>query len=218
MGAGIDYGRGITNVDFETRIRYGVISQHSILQAWADSAEGVYPDPTCPECSGDVKKDESEDGDYWCETCEHHWDEDQCVNEDAEAIGWRYKEDGYVAVDCLDNDVMVIKSPFYTFAKFCSPCVPGAGNLNSHDMDGVKTYCFGHDWFYDAEGERAPYRVFRVADDVELVIEHVEKECPTCRGRGELVRTITTHEDQPLRCWRCHGKGKITEKVEKEVR
>jgi hypothetical protein len=56
---------------------------------------------------------------------------------------------------------MVVKSPFYTYAQFCSPCVPGAGNLDNPMAEGVKTYCLGHDWF---EGGVAPYPVWRVDD------------------------------------------------------
>jgi len=70
------------------------------------------------------------------------------------------------AVNCLDSDILVTKSPFYTYAPFCSPCVPGAGNLDStvpigieapYDRDeqirtmstmGVKTYCFAHERRY----------------------------------------------------------------------
>jgi hypothetical protein len=33
MSAGIDYGMGQTNVNHETGIRYGVISQNSVMQA-----------------------------------------------------------------------------------------------------------------------------------------------------------------------------------------
>ena len=49
MSAGIDYGMGTVNVDRTNGIRYGVISQHSVVQAWADSAESEYGEPTCPE-------------------------------------------------------------------------------------------------------------------------------------------------------------------------
>lgn len=45
-----------------------------------------------------------------------------------------------------------------TFAQFCSPCVPGAGD--SPLADGVKTYCLGHGWFEDG---KAPYAVYSVA-------------------------------------------------------
>jgi hypothetical protein len=46
--AGIDYGLGRANVDHETGIRYGVISQHTVGQAWYDSAEAEYGEPHCP--------------------------------------------------------------------------------------------------------------------------------------------------------------------------
>lgn len=50
MGAGIDYGFGTTNRDPATGMRYGVISQHGVSQAWRDSAEPDYGAATCPDC------------------------------------------------------------------------------------------------------------------------------------------------------------------------
>ena len=52
---GIDYGCGMVNVDHATGIRYGVISQGSVLQAWADSAEPDYGEASCPKCGNAVK-------------------------------------------------------------------------------------------------------------------------------------------------------------------
>ena len=54
MRAGIDYGRGRTNVDVETGIRYGVIPANAMGQPWYDEAEAHYGEPTCPECGGVV--------------------------------------------------------------------------------------------------------------------------------------------------------------------
>jgi hypothetical protein len=31
--------------------------------------------------------------------------------------------------------------------------------------EGIKAYCFGHDWF---DNERAPYKVYRVEDDAVI--------------------------------------------------
>jgi hypothetical protein len=132
MSIGIDYGRGATNIDHETGIRYGVIAQYSVMQAWADSAHPVYPE-TADDCD--------------------------------EPIGWEYADDGYELTGCLDSDIMVLKSPYYTLAPFCSPCVPGAGDLNSARSDGVKTYCLGHDWFEEGV---APYLVYDAVYDVEI--------------------------------------------------
>lgn len=188
--AGIDYGMGRTNINHETGIRFGVISMHDISQAWADSSEGYYGEPTCPKCGDTVCSEadtadyDSDDyaqyehgcADYVCHECKHTLDSSDVYPE--EPIGHSLDVDGVKATDCLDSDVMVLDSPFYTFAPFCSPCVPGAGNLDNAQTptDGdmrdawAKAYCFGHEWFEDG---KAPYRVFRVVDDVEVFAEEV---------------------------------------------
>jgi hypothetical protein len=76
-----------------------------------------------------------------------------------------------------DCDIFVMKSPYYTFGPFCSPCAPGAVYLRNGDTDGEKAYCFAPDWFpnwdeeeitgvYCDEKTSCPYPVFRVSDDV----------------------------------------------------
>jgi hypothetical protein len=176
--SGIDYGHGRTNIDHATGIRYGVISIHAVTQAWCDSSELVYPDPTCPKCGADVRGViESDDmdaleqfgrgcADYVCEACQLTIDAADCIGD--EATGSKLDDGEYEAVDCLDSDIMVLKSPYYTRGVFCSPCVPGAVSLESPDDDGAKAYCFGHDWFEDGA---APYRVYRVSDDSEVLPE-----------------------------------------------
>jgi hypothetical protein len=194
--AGIDYGFGRTNLDGATGIRYGVISQHSLASWFYDSFEPVYGPATCPRCGnenavsavgddsevnaedfgGNVECDDYEDSpgchDYACHACRYVFDSSEAYGD--EPAGHELKEDGYHAIDCLDSDVMLIKSPFYTFGPFCSPCVPGAVSL-PHDEDEpathgpdsglVRAYCFGHDWF---NGGRAPYRVFSVDTNEEV--------------------------------------------------
>lgn len=187
---GIDYGRGLTNIDTSTGIRYGVISQHSLASWFYDEYEPVYGPPMCPVCGNEatdassdfIAADEFEQYnnrgcvDYACYTCKHTLDNSDVYPD--EPIGHELKTDEYHAVDCLDSDVMLLKSPFYTYAPFCSPCVPGAGNLDNaaRDTDGgienrwSKTFCFGHDYF---ENNRAPYRVFRVDDNSEVLPEDI---------------------------------------------
>lgn len=180
MNAGIDYGLGRTNINHETGIRFGVISQGAISQAWSDSSEPDYGDATCPQC-GNVavtfdatKHDEYEQfdqehfnsgcADFACEECKLTIDSSDCFGD--EAIGWNVDSDGYKMTDCLDTDVMILESPYFTFAPYCSPCVPGAGNLDNaseselNETSGVKTYCVGHNWFEDGF---APYEVRDVA-------------------------------------------------------
>lgn len=147
---GIDYGRGMTNIDHENGIRYGVISMHDVCQAWCDCSEPEYP---CDECIGN---DDTETM-RMCDICEPSL--------------WFYNEEGYMAESCFDGcEIMIYKSPFYSYGAFCSPCVPGAINLTDTRILGegdVKAYCFGHDWF---EGGKAPYRVFRVSDGKEVFL------------------------------------------------
>ena len=171
---GIDYGMGASNRDPETDIRYGVISQHSVLQAWCDAAEPDYGNATCPKC-GEECADFNEDAhagyecdgrgcaDYACADCEYVFDSSEAFSD--EPRSWNVNDGKYVLTDCIVSDIFVLKSPYYTFAQFCSPCAPGAGDLNNPMDDGIMTYCLGHDWFED---KRAPYPVYRVSNN-ELV-------------------------------------------------
>lgn len=172
--AGIDYGMGTTNVDHATGIRYGVISQNDVSQAWCDSSEAQYGKPSCPKCGNAAKEyDGNEDfesgcgcADFQCDLCEYVFDSQEAYGEEPQ--GYTFEDDGYLCEDCLDSDIIILKSPFYTFARFCSPCVPGAGNLNdAGDVNyGVVTYCFGHDWFEDG---KAPYPVYSVKTGKEVL-------------------------------------------------
>lgn len=154
---GIDYGLGQTNIDKDTGIRYGVINQNAVLQAWADSSEPVYPEPECKfhvheKCPQDCPED--------CD--EHRID----LPEDCEPLGHRYGEEGYEAVSGEDGDIFIIRSPYYTYAQFCSPCAPGAcflmSPLDEEDWDcsDNRAYCFDTSWF--DEEHPCPYPVFSV--------------------------------------------------------
>lgn len=167
INPGIDYGSGRTNIDHATGIRYGVISQHAVTQAWCNSSEPDYGPATCPGCGNDAVEYHADAhshfaqdhgcADYACEQCEESFDSGDAFGE--EPRGWSYAGDGYELVDCLDSDIMVLKSPFYTIGDYCSPCVPGGVSLESPNADGAKAYCLGHDWF---EGGSAPYPVYSV--------------------------------------------------------
>jgi hypothetical protein len=175
MNAGIDYGRGTANIDRATGIRYGCISQNTVSQAWYDSAEPQYGPPTCPEC-GVIVMDVTEAmeewphyrervcDDYACGNCRHLLDSGDVYGD--EPLGYTVDDGEYRMEDCLGHAIIVTKSPYYTYAPFCSPCVPGAGDLDNAREGGVKTYCLGHDWFEysdNYEGGRAPYPVYSVA-------------------------------------------------------
>ena len=75
-----------------------------------------------------------------------------------------YYDDGETQAEqsADDVDIFVCKSPYFTYAQFCSPCAPGAGyllNPLTEPDPGNKAYCFGHDWF---ESGKAPYPVYSV--------------------------------------------------------
>lgn len=175
MSVGIDYGLGQTNIDKANGIRFGVISQHSITEAWCERSEPDYGLPHCPKCGNEAKsltgneeldyslimneyaQASHECADYVCESCEYVFGSESAFPD--EPNGHYYKDEEYTLTDCLDSDVMVIRSPYWTYASFCSPCVPGAGNLNSASENGVKTYCLGSEWFDD---DKAPYPIYSV--------------------------------------------------------
>lgn len=179
----IDYGGGLVNIDHATGIRYGVISQHSLGSGFFDNFEPDYGSPQCPRCGheadtpdtfgesfvdgrpDDYTNERFESDEFVCVGCKHFFGSESAFGDDP--VAHYLDVDGIHAESCLDSDVMVTKSPYYTLAPFCSPCVPGAGNLDdAKDGRGVKTYCFDHSWFEDG---KAPYRVFRVEGDEEVL-------------------------------------------------
>jgi hypothetical protein len=167
--AGINYGTEFSNMDVLAGIRFGVIPHGHVGAAWYDDAEAHYGDPSCPECGGDVVEfddDKHESykcehfGDYACEECETLHDAEWVYPD--EPLSWFYNEDGYAMEQLDEVDIFISKSPFFTYAQFCSPCAPGACYLPSpldHKADNNKCYCLGHEWF---EGEKAPYPIWNV--------------------------------------------------------
>jgi hypothetical protein len=162
----IDYGMGLTNIDRDNDIRYGCISVHSL----SGEAEPLYPDTvevTCPKCKHCWETSETCGSDTQeCPECGEDF-EDSSLDE-LEPIGWDYTagDDDYTTefsetLMC----VFVTKSPYVTRGRFCSPCAPGAVDLDSPDECGELAYCFGHDFF---EGGVAPYPVFDAKTDEKV--------------------------------------------------
>lgn len=168
---GIDYGMGFTNRDKKTGIRYGVIPQNEVLQAWADSSEADYGKPseaTCPHCKQDLvlaaNTEWSDSID--CPHCEESFEVE--LPEYSEPLRFTYSADGYECSSDDHGDIFITKSPYYTYAQFCSPCAPGACYLTQpleEKNPNNKCYCFGHDWFDEG---KAPYPVYLVATNEEV--------------------------------------------------
>lgn len=152
MSQGIDWGLGQKNIDTETGIRYGVIHFTQILQSWMDESEPYYP-PVCPACGSQKKSHQ----DVCCEC-----DCDDTSVDDTPSEFILSNEKYQASQSAEDTDVFVIKSWYYTYATFCSPCAPGACSLMEpleDKIDNNKAYCFGHDFF---ESGQAPYPVYEV--------------------------------------------------------
>ena len=155
--AGIDYGLGKTNIDKSTGIRYGVISLNS-LDSWVyEDLVPEYGCPTCPCCGDEVRDGTSHD--YYCDECEQGYNTEECFSDSP--LYHILKDNNYEAHTDYDGiNLFVLESKYYTLVKYCSPCVPGAGDLNSPCIDGVKAYCLGHEQFEDG---KAPYPIYEVA-------------------------------------------------------
>lgn len=134
---GIDYGLGLSNIDNETGIRYGVINQNEVDQSWFDSSEAVYPENYfCPNCGNElieIATEERDGTEYHCEHCNAEYTDNDICDFEIDPIGFVYNADGYICEQFADDtDIFITKSPYYTYCQFCSPCAPGAGYLMNY--------------------------------------------------------------------------------------
>ena len=158
--AGINYAGSNSNAnkDKKNNIRYGVINQNKVGNAWFDESEPYYGDLdlVCPNCDHSyLALIEYTD----CPECDSP-NECDCI----EPVSFFVDDKEYSAeCSCDDSmDIFIQKSPYFTYAQFCSPCAPGACHLENpldHKEDNNKAYCLGHDWF---ESGKAPYPVYSV--------------------------------------------------------
>ena len=114
---------------------------------------------------------------YACLNCARSFESENAYPEEA-VYGFNLDDGEYVAHQGHDDcDIFIIKSPYYTFGPFCSPCAPGAVYLRNGSEEGAQAYCFAPDWFeayeenevtgeYNGEKTSCPYPVFRVEDNV----------------------------------------------------
>ena len=172
--AGIDYGMGTSNRDIATGIHYGVIHLHNVMQAWCDSSEPYYGEEErderipCEDCNGSGLSGKEKEGkiEVECTFCNGEGTiENDEYDDMQEALCYVYDEDGYKAQSDDMGDIFITKSPYYCLCIYCSPCAPGAGDCMHEEKEGIKAYCFGHEWF---EEGKAPYTVYSVANGEEI--------------------------------------------------
>jgi hypothetical protein len=157
---GSNWGNCINNIDMQTGIHYGVIHQNEVCQAWSDSSEPYYF-PACPYCGNEIEQsiiDECQNEETkTCPHCEKQLEDTDFQEQEASSY---YIDDNEYSAECSDGiDIFISKSPYYTMCQYCSPCAPNAGYIMNECDSGIKSYCFGHDWF---EEGKAPYTVYSV--------------------------------------------------------
>lgn len=171
--SGIDYGRGVVNIDLETGIRYGVISVHE-LPFFYDEAESVYPEFDPLECD---ELEANEQGEFEEDELERARDR---FFEFSEPLSWGIDTaEVSMSHGQDDHDIFVTKSKFFTYAKFCSPCAPGACYLtNQTKGGGVMAYCPSPNMFEEGECPIDIYSVEtgKLVKAIDIEEEELEEE------------------------------------------
>ena len=177
------------NYDEKTGIHYGVISPNNISgDALNDICFGSNStDPHYEAGKNDLLSDleefcDNHDIDFKRINTDSFEDQysDQYENSDGQ---YDYEDKEYTLHVSGDNfGIFVIKSPFYTFTRLCSPCAPGAGDLNNpinadHRLKdisntGAKTYCLPSEFF--DEYSPIQYRYYNVSDNKEVLKPIIE--------------------------------------------
>jgi hypothetical protein len=182
----------MANYNEKTGIRYGVISPNSISGFALDDIYQEGTDPhyeygktemikslsaICEEYGFDIK-------DVDIDSFENAYSDHYPGNDDGQMD---YSDSEYDLHVSGDNfGIFVMRSPYYTYCRNCSPCAPGAGDLDNSIIESGeladcmslktifsarKTLCLGPEWF-DQNGDqysrKIPYRVFRVSDESEV--------------------------------------------------
>lgn len=180
---GIDYsGHGAKCNRDESGIRYGIISANDMNPDALAELEPDYGDAHCPKCGNEAldchtlkggdaldewERAKHECEDYACANCEFIFGSESAFSD--EPLGhYLDSESEKITLDS-SNDVWVIKSPYFTYAQFCSPCAPGACHLGSplaEPCEANACYCLGHSWFSD---NKAPYTVYAVDTGEEIL-------------------------------------------------
>jgi len=165
MSTGIDYGRGITNIDTSNGIRFGVVACNALSPWIWDDLDPVFGPPVCKDCQHEMDYESPDDsGRFSCPECSTLTDEEDAYPH--EPVGYEYKSETLVMHTAFDNtELFVTKSTHARCVKFCSPCAPGAGDIDSPDESGVWAYCPPPEWF----GECPPTDIVTTEEALEIM-------------------------------------------------
>jgi len=171
------------NYDEKTGIAYGVISPNALN---GDALNDIYANGNDPHYENG-KEELIDDLIAFCENHDIRFDRintDSFIDEFSDSYQgnddgqWDYSDNDYELHVSGDGfGIFVMKSPYYTYCRKCSPCAPGAGDLNTpvdivgleiESNRGQKAYCLDKS-FFDDDCAKIPYRVFRVDNDQEVL-------------------------------------------------
>lgn len=168
----------LPNMNLDTGIHYGCISQHSVdmsaMDDWYDN-DAAYNEIKQEITDGlkNLLSDYIDPIDLWDITDEVIDRFNENYQNDEPAF---YYESGEYSAEFSHRLVcwIIKKSPYYTYCKGCSPCVPNAGDLdcpvtldeyneykNNVYMPLKRAYCLPDEFFVD---DKAPYEYFEVKD------------------------------------------------------
>ena len=186
------------NYDEKTGIHFGVISPNSIchetLSELCDKSVDTIYEESKEDFTNQIENILNDNGFSIGQIDEVLTPAIDCFNENYnnDNHGYEYEDKEYILHISDDNfGIFVIKSPYYTFTRLCSPCAPGAGDLdnpilldtieqkipnfyNVFSQDNhVKAYCLPKE-FFDDEYSKIPYRYYRVDNDKEEIAPIIE--------------------------------------------
>lgn len=136
----------MANVNPETGIRYGVASLNNLADWVFDEffyhGTNVSYEKALEEFKKDVLKRAMSVSDEEIQRfSDEYQGEEECytLERDGLKLGLSYLGGAPL--------VWVYESPFTTYARECSPCVPNAGDLDNQDESGVQCYTLPPEWF-----------------------------------------------------------------------
>ena len=229
------------NQDEKNKVFYGVISQNSINSTALDDiyfgehSEDLYYESWKKEISQAIRGalEDYVSGSNLERIVELVLDEAEY--ESNGEIDFNFNDGDYHIVKCLDSDLMILKSPYVTWAPPCSPCVPAAGDLDGAykqteiDYSDTKTTQEGNENvspFYGDHSWRLAYCLGPDFFDEKETGKWVN--CEFCEGTGlRNKKDIPDYDesrfhnllfdDKRVKCWVCQDnekygmKGKVKE-------
>lgn len=129
----------MTNTNPETGIPYGVVAMNNLADWVFDEFlyhgnNDSYDAALAEWRAENPDADEEEFSDFY-----EGEEENYSLEKDGLVLGLSYLGGAPM--------IWVFQSPHTTTVRPCSPCVPGAGDLDTPDPDGMECYTLPPDWF-----------------------------------------------------------------------